>query len=63
MQKMSPFFTATAASLVYFFTFLIIKYLLEDRHVDWNSALQGAVVFWFVIFIIHQFLNRRQVQY
>lgn len=63
MQKTSPLFTATAASAVYFIVFIIIKYLLENGVLDWKSALSGAIVFWFVMFLIHQLVNRRHVEY
>ena len=59
MDKKSPFFTASVASFVYFVTFLILKYSLDKRILDWLGALQGAVVFWLVIFAVHHFLKRR----
>ncbi|SNQ62674.1 hypothetical protein [Candidatus Methanoperedens nitratireducens] len=59
MNKKSPFFTASTASVMYFATFLLLKYLLERRNLDWLGALQGAIVFWIVIFVVHQFLKRR----
>ena len=58
MEKKSPFFTASAASVTYFITFIVLKYLFE-RIVDWKGALSGAVIFWIVIFLVHQFLLRR----
>ncbi len=60
MNKKSPFFTASIASLTYFITYLILKYLLDRNKIDPLSALAGAVVFWIVIFLVHQFLNRNQ---
>ncbi|MCX9010293.1 MAG: hypothetical protein OIN66_04135 [Candidatus Methanoperedens sp.] len=59
MDKKSPFFTASVASAVYFVTFLLLKYFLEKRDIDWLGALQGAVIFWIVIFLVHQFLKTR----
>jgi hypothetical protein len=59
MKKTSPYFTASAASLTYFVTFIILKFLLHDKVLDWKGALIGSVIFWIVIFIIHQFLNKR----
>ncbi len=59
MDKKSPFFTASAASVVYFATFLLLKYLLEKSNPDWLGALQGAIVFWIVIFVVHRMLERR----
>ncbi len=58
MNKKGPFFTASIASLAYFITFIILRYLLDRTKFDLLSALAGAVVFWIVIFLVHQFLNR-----
>ncbi len=65
MDKKSPFFTASIASIIYFITFILLKYLLpinreaSNINIDWLGALEGAVVFWLVIFVVHQFLKRR----
>jgi len=59
MEKTNPYFTASAASLTYFVTFIILKYLLVNRVLDWNGALIGSLIFWVVIFIVHQILNKR----
>jgi cytosine/uracil/thiamine/allantoin permease len=64
MDKKSPFFTATIASIIYFIIFLLLKYLLFKReknniNIDWLGALVGAIVFWLVIFVVHQFLKTR----
>ncbi len=59
MDKKSPFFTASAASVMYFIIFILLKYFLQMREIDWLGALQGAVIFWVVIFVVHQFLKRR----
>ncbi|CAG0975617.1 MAG: hypothetical protein MPEBLZ_03741 [Candidatus Methanoperedens nitroreducens] len=59
MKKTNSYFTASAASLTYFVTFIILKYLLHDKILDWKGALIGAIIFWAVIFIVHQILNRR----
>jgi hypothetical protein len=59
MDKKSPFFTASAASVMYFIIFILLKYLLQMREIDWLGALQGAIVFWVVIFVVHQLLKRR----
>ncbi len=65
IDKKSPFFTASIASIIYFIIFLLLKYLLPIKresgniNIDWLGALQGAIVFWFVIFVVHQFLKRR----
>jgi uncharacterized membrane protein (GlpM family) len=59
MDKKSPFFTASAASVIYFIIFILLKYFLQMREIDWQGALQGAIVFWIVIFVVHQLLKRR----
>ncbi len=71
MVKTNPYFTAFAASLIYFVTFIVLKYLLYDKEIDFMkylqqnkemyllSALIGAVVFWLVIFVVHQYINNR----
>ena len=58
MEKMNPFYTATAAAILYFIIFVMLKYLLQNRVVDLWGALSGAVVFWIVIFLVHQLLIR-----
>ncbi len=58
MNKKSPFFTASVASVVYFITFIILKYLLDEK-LDMVAALIGAVIFWIVIFLVHHFLYNK----
>lgn len=59
MDKSNPFFTASVASALYFIIFVMLKYSLRQHEVDWQGALSGAVIFWVVIFLVHQFLKRR----
>jgi len=64
MNKKSPFFTASIASIIYFIIYVLLKYLLIKKetgniNIDWLGALQGAVFFWLVIFMVHQLLKRR----
>ncbi len=65
MDKKNPFFTATVASIVYFMILLILKYFLpinknvENINIDWLGTLEGAIVFWIVIFFVHQLLKMR----
>ena len=59
MEKTNSYITASAASLTYFLTFIILKYLLLDKVIDWKGAIIGALIFWLVIFIVHQILNKR----
>ncbi len=58
MNKKSPFFTASVASIIYFITFIILKYFLDEK-LDVFAALVGAVIFWIVIFLVHHFLYNR----
>jgi uncharacterized membrane protein (GlpM family) len=58
MFKNSPFFTASAASVIYFVIYIIIKYFGEQK-IDLMGGLIGAIIFWIVIFIVHKLLNRR----
>lgn len=58
MDKKSPYFTASSASIVYFIIYFMLKYLL-GKVLDFEGALIGAVGFWVVIFIVHQLLARR----
>lgn len=59
MEKKSPFFTASAAALLYFVIFIVLKYFLQNKVVDLQGAFTGAVVFWIVIFLVHQFIIKR----
>ncbi len=59
MEKTNPYFTASSASLTYFVIFIILKYFLHNKELDWKGALIGALIFWVVIFLVHIFLNRK----
>ncbi len=59
MEKKSPFFTASIASVVYFVIFIVLKYFLQNKTIDWQNALFGAMIFWIVIFVVHYFLDKR----
>ncbi|MFA4956945.1 MAG: hypothetical protein WC556_08260 [Candidatus Methanoperedens sp.] len=59
MVKTNPYFTASAASLAFLVVFISLKYLLENKPVDVLSAILGAAVFWIVMFLVHQYLNRK----
>jgi hypothetical protein len=65
MDKKSPFFTASIASIIYFIIFLLLKYFLPIKretsniNIDWLGALQGSIIFWLVIFVVHQLLKKR----
>lgn len=58
MVKTKPFYTASAAAVLYFIIFITLKYFLH-RDVDWQGAFYGAVGFWIVIFLVHYFLDKR----
>ncbi len=59
MEKTNPYYTASSAALSYFVIFIILKYFLHNKELDWKGALIGALIFWVVIFIVHIFLNRK----
>lgn len=58
MEKMSPSFSASAAAILYFIIYTMLRYSIQ-KDFDLQSALMGAVVFWVVIFMIHRYLIRR----
>ncbi|VVB87304.1 Uncharacterised protein [uncultured archaeon] len=58
MKKTNPFLTASTASVLYFIVFIMLKYFLENEIPGWQSAVSGALAFWFFIFLVHQYLNR-----
>ncbi len=62
MDKKSPFYTASVASVLYFVIYIMLKYFLQTGTPDWPGALIGAVIFWMVIFMVHHLLNRRYVE-
>ncbi|MDJ1422590.1 MAG: hypothetical protein M5U10_11825 [Candidatus Methanoperedens sp.] len=59
MNKKSPFFTAIAASILYFIILILLRYFADHSSIDWQGALLGAIIFWIVIFVVHQFLRKR----
>lgn len=58
MDEKTPYFTASAASVLYFIVYVTLKYFLQNV-MDVESGLMGAVGFWIVIFIVHMFLRRK----
>ncbi|MCX9084016.1 MAG: hypothetical protein OIN87_04355 [Candidatus Methanoperedens sp.] len=59
MVETNPYFTASAASLAYFVIFISLKYFSQNKEIDLKGALIGACIFWLVIFMVHQYLNRK----
>jgi len=59
MVKTNPYFTASTASIAFLIIFNSLKYLFEYQPPDVMAALIGAGVFWVVIFLVHQYLNRK----
>jgi hypothetical protein len=59
MVKTNPYFTASAASLAFIIIFISLKYLLENKLPTVLDALIGAGAFWVVMFLVHQYLNRK----
>jgi hypothetical protein len=58
MEEKNPFFTASAASVLYFVIYIIIRYF-GDQEIDLKGGLIVAVLFGIVIFIVHKLLSRR----
>ncbi len=58
MTKTSPIMTASTASILYFVIFVILKYFLQNKTLDWQSAVSGALLFWIFIFLVHYLMNR-----
>lgn len=67
MDKESPFFKATIASLLFLAVLIILKYFLLSSPIggsieqkeEISGVLFGTVIFWIVIFVVHQYLKRR----
>ncbi|VVB85757.1 Uncharacterised protein [uncultured archaeon] len=67
MDKKSPFFTATIASILFLTVLIILKYFLlfpntsagGELKGELPGAIIGTVIFWLVIFVVHQYLKRR----
>jgi len=67
MDTKSPFFTASVASMLYLVILVMLKYFLPpssmsagmDIKVELPNVLFGAIIFWIVIFVVHQLLERR----
>jgi uncharacterized MnhB-related membrane protein len=59
MVKTNPYFTASAASVAFLVIFISLKYLFENKPPGVLDALIGAGAFWVVMFLVHQYLNRK----
>lgn len=67
MDKKSPYFTASVASMLYLVILVMLKYLLPsssmsagiDIKEELPNLIFGTIIFWIVIFVVHQVLERR----
>ncbi len=67
MDKKSSFFTASAASMLYLVILVLLKYFLPSSGMSAGMDIKGelpililgAIIFWIVIFVVHQVLERR----
>jgi len=67
MEKKSPYFTASVASILYIIILVMLKYLLPsssmsagiDIKEELPNLIFGTIIFWIVIFVVHQVLERR----
>ncbi|CAG1005386.1 hypothetical protein METP2_03650 [Methanosarcinales archaeon] len=44
------------ASISYFIIYVLLKFFLQNEIFDWQSALLGAIMFGFIIFMVHNFV-------
>ncbi|MDO8727755.1 MAG: hypothetical protein Q7J35_16960 [Candidatus Methanoperedens sp.] len=69
MEKKSPYFTASVASLLYIIILVMLKFLLPSSSINEGidikeelpNILFGAIIFWIVIFVVHLVLERRSI--
>lgn len=67
MDKKSPYFTASVASMLYLVILVMLKYFLPSSSMsagmdikgEMPNVIFGAIIFWIVIFFVHQLLERR----
>jgi len=67
MNKKSPYFTASVASMLYLVILVMLKYFLPsssmsagiDIKEELPNLIFGTVIFWIVIFFVHKLLERR----
>jgi hypothetical protein len=43
------------ASVAYFIIYIMLKFFLQNKILDWQSALLGAITFGFIIYLVHNF--------
>ncbi|MDD5615098.1 MAG: hypothetical protein PHH85_02745 [Candidatus Methanoperedens sp.] len=67
MNKKSPYFTASVASVLYIIILVMLKYFLPSSSMsaginikeELPNLIFGTIIFWIVIFFVHQVLVRR----
>lgn len=67
MNEKSPYFTASVASILYIIILLMLKYFLPSSSISESIDIKeeipnlifGTIIFWIVIFFVHQVLKRR----
>jgi len=67
MEKKSPYFTASVASILFIIILVMLKYLLPssstsagiDIKEELPNLIFGTIIFWIVIFVVHLVLERR----
>jgi len=43
------------ASISYFIIYVLLKFFLQNKIFDWQSALLGSIMFGFIIYLVHNF--------
>lgn len=61
MEKSNPFLIASMAFIAFFIVFITLKYLLNNQ-VDIQNALTGAILFWMLVFLVHQLMSWKSAQ-
>jgi len=69
MEKKSPYFTASVASILFIIILVMLKYLLPssgmsegiDIKEELPNLIFGTIIFWIVIFVVHLVLERRSI--
>ena len=67
MERKSPYFTATVASILFIIILVMLKYLLPSSSMsagidiieELPNLIFGTIIFWIVIFFVHKVLERR----
>jgi len=48
-------FLVFTASVSYFIIYILLKFFLQNKILDWESGLLGSITFGFIVFLVHDF--------